>query len=52
MAASDLAAQWVMVNRQVKARAVTAVVPAKPTQTVVPMPGHSPSSATRRPSRS
>ncbi|BEP12413.1 hypothetical protein acdb102_07240 [Acidothermaceae bacterium B102] len=38
----DLAAQWTMLNKQVKARAVApvvpAVVPAKPTETTVPTP--------------
>ena len=38
----DLAAQWVMVTKQVaKARVVTPVVPVKTTQPVVPTPDHS-----------
>lgn len=39
----DLAAQWTMVNKLVKARAVAPViVPVKPTQTAVPTPVHTP----------
>jgi hypothetical protein len=45
----DLTAQWVMVNKQVKAHVAAPPLPVTPTETVLPTPAHSPS-VTRKPS--